>query len=790
MRDKRLQNLYCLSRAALPALITVWVALALAFCSRASAVDTGIQSFVAAYCLDCHGGSEPSGSVSLAKLNWDDLGSSSGMLERAVRQLNSRQMPPLDAERPGDADYQIAVAELTRRLDQYAIDHPNPGRVDTLRRLSRTEYGNAIRDLLAVEIDAEDLLPADESSHGFDNVTVGELSPMLLNRYVSAAQKISRLAIGGEFKSPLGQTFRIKPDVTQEEHVAGLPLGTRGGMAWDFTFPRDGEYEIVVRLARDRNEEVEGLRGKHEMIFLVDRQEQRSFAIQPPKDQDHSQVDQHLRHRFRTTAGTHALGVTFLKKSASLVETMRQPYDAHFNMHRHPRLSPAVFQISITGPYGESAAGSSPSRDLIFARIPKSLADEDAVARASLERLTQRAYRHPPTAKELGSALDFYHQARQSGQTFEAGMQSALNSILVSPSFLFRVERDPADRASGEVYRITDLELASRLSFFLWSSIPDDELLQCAMDGKLHEPDVLRAQTRRMLADPRSQSLVDNFAAQWLYLRNLDSITPDMRLFPDFDDNLRQSLRRETELLFESVLRQDRSALDLLSSKTTFLNERLAKHYGIPHIYGDHFRVVDVSDSEQRGGLLRHGSILTVTSYATRTSPVIRGHWILKNLVGCPPPPPPDNVPALEDNTVSADLPVRQRLAAHRANPACASCHDVMDPVGFALENYDAIGRWRTQEAGQPVESLGGLPDGSEFRGVSGLEAALLARPHLFVGTLTEKLLTFGLGRGMESYDAPAVRQIIREAESHDYRFSALVEAIVSSQPFQFRKAE
>jgi hypothetical protein len=415
--------------------------------------------------------------------------------------------------------------------------------------------------------------------------------------------------------------------------------------------------------------------------------------------------------------------------------------------------------------------------------------EEEGCARRILSTLIRRAYRRPVTDADLQTPLAFYRKARAEGG-FDAGIEAALSAILVNPQFLFRVERDPPGAASGTVYRLSDLELASRLSFFIWSSIPDDELLDLAARGALSQPGVLEAQTRRLLADPRAHSLVSNFASQWLHLRNLDSMTPDLRLFPDFDDNLRQAFRAETELMLESVLREDRSVLDLLQSDHTFLNERLAKHYGIPHVYGSHFRRVPLGADSVRGGLLRQGSVLTVTSYATRTSPVIRGKWVLENILGTPPPPPPGNVPALKDNTVSSTLSVRERLAEHRANAACASCHNLMDPIGFALENFDAVGRWRTVEEGKPIDATGGLPDGSTFTGVAGLEQALRDRPELFVGTLAEKLLTFALGRGVEHYDAPAIRKIVRDARANDYRLSSLVVGVATSTPFQMRKAE
>ena len=642
--------------------------------------------------------------------------------------------------------------------------------------------------MLALEIDVESLLPPDESSHGFDNITVGELSPALLSRYVSAAQKISRQAIGSVNQSLTGDTFRVRPDITQEEHVEGLPLGTRGGVLIHYTFPVDGDYDVQVRLARDRNEEVEGLNEPYEIDFLLDRESLKVLKVTPPPGRKgYEFVDKNLKVRFHATAGPHQFGVTFLKKSSSLQETKRQPYQAHYNMHRHPRLTPAVYEVSITGPYEASASGDTPSRLAIFTTQPTSKEEEENGAQQVLEPLLRRAYRRPVQPDDLLQPMEFYREAIADGGSFEDGIESAMSCILVNPHFLFRVETDPVHVPSRSVYSISDLELASRLSFFLWSSLPDNELLSLAESHKLREDGVLEEQVRRMLADTRSRSLINNFVSQWLYLRNLDSLTPDLRLFPDFDDNLRQAFRKETELFVESVLVEDRGALDLLKADYTFLNERLAKHYGIPNIYGSRFRRVRVDPDSHRGGLLRHGSILTVTSYATRTSPVIRGHWVLKNLLGLAPPPPPADVPALKDNTISAELSVRERLAEHRANVACASCHNLMDPVGFCLENYDAIGRWRDYEAAQKVDVSGGLPGGFQFEGVAGLENGLLEQPELFVATFVEKLLTFAIGRGIEYDDGPAIREIVRSGRSDNYRMSTLFVAIAKSPPMQMR---
>lgn len=740
------------------------------------------------YCFDCHDSDVQKGGLDLQALYGKEIGSDPATWEKVVRKMNARQMPPIGKKRPDETLYRQAVKELTGALDDAAEQNPDPGRTETFRRMNRTEYQNAIRDLLALEIDGAALLPKDESSHGFDNVTVGTLSPTLLDRYITAAQKTSALAVGAPRKKPGGDTYRLPADVTQEEHVEGLPIGTRGGTLIRHTFPQDAEYEFQVRLARDRNEEIEGLNGSYELELLVDGERVELFTVAPPKiSKDYESVDRKLKVRVPVKAGLHEVGVTFLDHSSALLERKRQPYAAAFNMHRHPRLSPAIYQVSINGPYNAKGPGDTASRQAIFIVAPKNATEEETCAEKILAHLMRRAFRRPVAKEDLEQPMRLYRETREA-EGYEAAIETALSSILVSPEFLFRVEEDPAGLRPGEVYRIPDLQLASRLSFFLWSSIPDDELLDVAVRGELSQPEVLKKQTARMLADPRARSLASNFADQWLYLRNLDSLTPDVRLFPDFDDNLRQAFRQETELFFESTLREDRSILDLLKADYTYLNERLAKHYGLPGVYGSHFRKVTLTPESRRGGLLRHASVLAVTSYATRTSPVIRGHWILGNLLGAAPPPPPPDTPALKEKTISASLSFRERLAEHRANPACASCHDVMDPVGFALENFDALGRWRDYEDGRPVDASGGLPDGSTFVGVDALEQGLLKRPDLFVGTFAEKMLTFALGRGMETHDAPAIRKIVEEAQGDDFRFSSTIIAIVNSTPFTMRK--
>ena len=767
--------------------------------ASSSAKPAGPQvSLVEDYCLSCHDKDHEKGGLVLESVVGEDVPHHPEVWEKVVRKLRARLMPPVGKERPDETTYDAVIKSLESSLDRAAAAHPDPGRTASIRRLTRTEYQNAIRDLLALDIDVTSLLPADESSYGFDNVTVGDLSPTLLDRYVTAAEKISQVAVGRPSRSPGGETIRVPADLTQEEHIDGLPIGTRGGALVRYTFPMDGEYEIQIRLTRDRDEHVEGLSEAHDLELLVDRDRVALFTVKPPvraagvpetEQPSHAKVDQHLKIRIPVTAGPHAVGVTFPKKPSELLETPRQPYQTHFNSYRHPRIQPAIYSVSIIGPYAAKGPGDTPSRRRLFVSRPEGPAGEEQSARLILKSLMRRAYRRPVTDADLQGPLALYQKARDDEGDFDAGIEMALSAVLVSPEFLFRVERDPAGIAPNTAYRVSDLELASRLSFFLWSSIPDDQLLDLAVAGRLHEPTVLDRQVRRMLADSRSQSLVTNFAEQWLRLRNLDSITPDMRLFPDFDDNLRQAFRKETELFFESILREDRSVLDLLNANYTFLNERLAKHYGIPNVYGTRFRRVELDEDSWRGGLLRQGSILTVTSYATRTSPVLRGKFVLDTLLGVPPPPPLPDVPALKDNTVNGNLSVRERLSEHRTNAVCAPCHNMMDPLGLSLEKYDAVGRRRSSESGMAIDASGGLPDGSKFADVPGLESALLRRPELFVGTFAEKLETYGLGRGMDYYDAPAIRTIVRDSRAQNYRISSIILGVIKSQPFQMRKS-
>jgi hypothetical protein len=694
--------------------------------------------------------------------------------------------------------YLESLIGLVGKLDTEAAQRPAPGRVATFRRLNRNEYQYAIRDLLGVEMDVRSLLPADEISHGFDNVTVGDLPPALLEKYLAAARKVSRLAVGTPVKAPDGLTVSHPPDLTQEGHLEGLPLGTRGGLARRFPFPVDAEYEIVVRLARDRNEQVEGLKEPTEVeILLNDERLLLKTVDLPPPGQDHSLVDQDLRVKVRVPAGSHVVAAAFPRKPTLVVETERQPLAAHFNMDRHPRLTPAIYSVTVNGPFGPQATGSSPARRKLFVCQPAKTSEEVSCAETILAAVTRRAFRRPVAAADYAHAMNLFREARLNSN-FEEAIELALRRVLVSPEFLFRIEADPPGQKPGSVYRLNPFALASRLSFFLWSSIPDEALLRAAENGTLETEAGLEREVKRMLADSKAQALTENFAGQWLYLRNLESMLPDMRIFSDFDDNLRQAFRRETESHFDALVREDRSVLELIRTDHTYVNERLAYHYGIPNIKGSRFRKVALPPGMMRGGLLRQGSIHLVTSYPNRTSPVIRGKWILENLLGITPPPPPPNVPALEETEgTSRPKTVRERLAEHRKNPACSSCHNLMDPIGFALEHYDGVGRWRDVEVPDTkfvVDAEGMFPDGRQFYSVDGLEEAILARPEMFVTTLAEKLMTYALGRGVEASDAPAIRKIVREAAGRDgdpvkYKFSSIIIGIAKSTPFQLRSA-
>ncbi len=805
--------------------LSIFFAVVVASESSASGDDQwqSLANFVDAHCIDCHSGDSPTADLSLETFRDDyltdldarpDKTPDTKPLELILRRVQSRQMPPPDFDgRPSEAAYETATKKLSDYLDSAAERIPRVGRVDAIRRLTRTEYQNAIRDLLGVQIDAAELLPKDESSHGFDNVTVSELSPTLIQRYVSAAQKIAMAATGAS-SNMSGVTIRVPADRTQERHVAGLPFGTRGGTVFEHQFPQSGDYEIQIKLTRDRDEKVEGLHREHQLDILLDRKRVKRFTITPPsgkngwENRDFTHVDSHLKARVAVTAGSHNVGVTFPNVGSSLEVSKRQPFDASFNRHRHPRKTPAIFQVTVVGPFSSDGPGDTKSRRLIFGTLTdQQVAQATAsqrrnLAKTTLRSLARRAYRREVDSSDIQPLLKFYDQTVPANLTtkdepnsadlraqFDAGVQAAVAAVLVNPNFLLKIESQPENVAKNRTFRLSDIELANRLSWFLWSSIPDQQLLDLAHQQRLADPQTLADQVTRMLRDPKADSLVTNFANQWLLLRNLESITPDLRAFPDFDDNLRQAFRQETQSLFADIMRNDRSVLDLIQSDHTFLNERLATHYDIPGVAGSHFRKVILPANSRRGGLLRHGSVLMVTSYATRTSPTIRGNWVLETILGTPAPPPPPNVPNMKENSTLVATSVRERLAQHRRAPACAGCHNLMDPVGFSLENFDVVGRWREYDDEIPVDAVGRLPDGTDVNCLEDLENGILKRPDMFVQAMTEKMMTYALGRGVEHFDGPTVRKIVRDAAESDYRFSALVQGIVNSNAFQMRSA-
>ena len=840
------------------------------------------------YCLTCHTqrlkerGTVP---IALDTLDLAQVGANAEAWEKVVRKMRAGLMPPAGAPRPDKAAHDAFAGWLESELDRDAAAHLNPGRTQPFHRLNRAEYRNAVRDILDLDIDVASLLPADDVSYGFDNIAgVLKMSPTLMERYLVAAQKVSRLAVGTPPPSPNIDYFRIADDLSQDEQLPGLPLGTRGGTLIRYTFPMDGEYEIRPRLTRDLNESVPLYPEEQRVEISIDGERVGLFALpgvggstagdaqpaenpepqpdatpsaQEPGPQTNpeprapspesrapspesratnpasrapnpgtqtrppiSQIQQTIRLgareraarnradeswnlRVPVKAGARDVVVSFLNSVSAIEETARLPFERPFPAGVNipeTRRGAYLRSVEIAGPYNPSGPGEGQSRKRIFTCHPSSGepvgngpsnggADAEACARTILSRLTRRAYRRDVTGAEVEPLMAFYREGRAQGG-FDAGIERAVARLLVSPEFLMRVERDPAGVSPGAVYAIGDVELASRLSFFLWSSVPDDELLDLASKRRLSDPAVLARQVRRMMADARAESFVKNFAGQWLFLRNLDAVVPVQSVFPDFDDALRQSFRRETELFFESIVRENRSALDLLRADYTFVNERLAAHYGIPNIKGEHFRRVTLGPESKRRGILGQGSILTVTSYPDRTSPVVRGKWILENLLGTPPPPPIPNVPPLRPtDTSGVVLPMRQRMERHRSNPVCASCHAMMDPLGLSLENFDAIGKWRTLgESSALIDATGASPDGTRFDGPDGLRGVLLQSDR-FVATLTEKMLTYALGRGVEYYDAPAVRAILRDAAQDDYRFSSLVAGVVQSAPFRMRKA-
>jgi len=775
--------------------------------TNATAADPGREQYAAVvkqYCVTCHNDRLKTGELSLERLDVGDVGPAADQWEKVVRKLQRGAMPPAGVRRPDDPTYRGLTTWLERQLDTAAVAHPNPGR-PLPHRLNRAEYANAIRDLLAFDIgDVATMLPPDDSAFGFDNIADAlGVSSVLLERYVSAAGRISALAVGDPRIAPGSETVLLRQDYSQDQHVEGQPFGTVGGILKRYTFPLDGEYEIAATLMRTNIDATRGLDDPRQVEFTLDGARVYLTSIGgtsqgigggteetgtgKPRLSRSDAVDAQLHVRLTVKAGPRDVGVAFLQRTLGQNTRKLRPFRSSFDPYDATGM-PHIRTLTITGPFNATGPGETPSRRRIFVCRPSTTgtAAEEACAKRVVTQLARRAYRQPPTDIDVNRLMTFYRAGRQEG-TFEAGVQRALQRILASPKFVVRVEQEPPGVAPGAVYALNGFELASRLSFFLWSSIPDDELLAAAGSGRLKDPAVLDQQVRRMLADPRADALVTNFAGQWLQLRNLKNSVPNEDMFPEFDDNLRQSFERETELFFGSIVADDRNVLDLLTADYTFVNERLAKHYKIPNVYGSRFRRVAVTDPARRG-LFGHGSILTLTSNANRTSPTVRGKWILANLVGMPPSPPPANVPPLKENSDRpAPLTMRAQLEEHRQNPVCAGCHKLMDPVGFALENFDAVGAWRTRDAGAPIDASAQFFDGSSIDGVNGLREALLKRPEVFVGTLTEKLLTYALGRGLDASDMPAVRRVVRDAQAHEYRFSSLVSGIAASAPFRLR---
>ena len=764
------------------------------------------QATLDRYCLTCHNDRLRIAGLALDAADVEAVGDDAATWEKVARKLRTRTMPPSPRPRPDEASYDGLVAYLEAELDRAAEAAPDPGRRPALHRLNRAEYANAVRDLLALEIDAAALLPPDDASYGFDNIgDVLRVSPALLDSYLDAARTVATRAIGDRAAAVEQVTHRVPPDLTQDRRLDGLPFGTRGGARIERYFPVGGEYDVQVRLQRNFiGGRIMGLTEAHQIEITVDGERVELFTVGGRRGAAEAEseeaearrrtygdreADAGLRVRVPLQAGRRVIGVSFLDRPASQVEGARLPYLRSFAILGEATEGlPHVDTVTITGPHG-AAGGETPSRARIFTCRPASRADEPACARSILTTLARHAYRRPVSEGDVATLLDFFEAGRRDGG-FEAGVRLGLQRLLMSPDFIFRVERDPVDAEPGTAYRVSDLELASRLSFFLWSSAPDDELLALAEGGRLREPGILEDEVRRMLRDDRASALVDNFAGQWLHLRNVPHAVPDTRIFPDFDDNLRAAMRRETELLFETIVREDRSVLDLLGARYTFVNERLARHYGIPGIYGSRFRRVPLADDSARGGLLGQASIQMVTSYPNRTSPVLRGKWLLENVLGTAPPDPPADVPAIEETTADGQpRSMREAMVQHRANPACASCHQVLDPLGFGMEHFDAVGAWRdTDGPNVPVDATGSLPNGARFDGPRELRETLLRQPESFVRVVAERLLTYALGRGVEHYDLPAVRAVARSAAQDDYRFSTLVMSIVESVPFQMRR--
>ena len=778
-----------------------------------------MQATLQQFCIACHNDSLQSGDLSFQKIDLTQVSGHGAIPERLLAQLRSGRMPPVGMPRPDHNTYTSLITWLETEIDKLAVANPNPGRTDTFHRLNRSEYANAVRDLLSLEVNVEELLPADDiDAYGFDNMTeVLNVSPALMESYLSAARKTARMSIGESPLAPIAETYEVPILLNQADRMSeDLPFGSRGGLAVRHYFPADGDYDLAITLHRNYVNYVRGLGSSHELEVRLDGKLVQTFSfggeepdvLQAPASYAGNQfgdseweeymlfADSNLLLQFPATAGPHVVGVSFVRKFTEPEGVLQPPqsvFAAAVNEMRDG--DAAVERMEITGPYRSTPARNTPSRRAIFTCQPANDTGraQEACAFGILASLAQRAYRRPVGDAEVNMLMNFYRAGLSDG-SFDDGIQLALERLLISPDFLFRVERDPVNIEPDTNYQLTSIELASRLSFFLWSSIPDIELLDTAKNGTLQNPQVLEQQTRRMLADPRSKALVQNFAGQWLYLRNLRSLVPDAVEFPEFDENLRDAFRQESELFFESLIRENRSVTDLLGNGYTFMNERLAKHYGIENVYGSHFRRIYLEGeiAEQRGGILGQGSLLTATSYANRTSPVLRGKWVLTNILGTPPPPPPPDVSDLPERGADGQQAnIRDRLLQHRADPACSGCHAPMDPLGLALENYDAIGRWRvTGEAGVPIDASGQMPNGAQFYGLQGLRELLLERRDEFVGTVTEKLLAYAMGRPPEYFDKPTIRSIVRDTALENHSWSSIIVGIVLSTPFRNRRSE
>jgi hypothetical protein len=759
-----------------------------------SRLATEPASVLNQYCVTCHSERLKTGGLVIDPAGLSDIGAGAEHWEKVVRKLRAASMPPPGLPRPDDATYAALAGFLESALDRAAAATPRLGKLPLAHRLSRTEYRNAVRDLLALdalpnEVSVGYLLPPDNISSGFDNIAdLLFVSPSNMERYLDAARKISRLAVGDPAMPVMVNIHRLDSERPQDARVEELPFGTRGGIAIRSEFPVDGTYVIKVELAGAPRE-------PHQIEVTIDGQRTRLQDVGPRGGLGQAEAGRgrggrgqagpsqtEFEYPIAMTAGTKLVGVAFVQRTEARDEATLRPRT------RSRGAQPAIATVTISGPYDVTGPGDSASRRRIFVCTPSGPADEGPCARRILSTLARRAYRRPVTDEDLQDLMPFYASGRADG-SFDLGIQKALERLLVSAQFLFRIERVPAGAAPGRPYRVSDLELASRLSLFLWSSIPDDQLLDLAAAGKLKDPNVLEQQVARMLADPRAESMVTNFAAQWLYLRDLETKLLDEVLFQDFDETLRVALRRETEMFLDSVFRENRSVMELLTANYTFLNERLAKHYGIPNIKGSHFRRVTLRAGSVRGGLLGHGSVLTITSYATRTSPVLRGKWVLENLLSAAPPPPPADIPALttEGPEPGKALTMREAMARHRANPSCASCHARMDPIGFAMENFDATGRWRDRDGENPIDATGAFPEGTTFEGIAGLKRELLRHPEQFIQTVAERLLMYSIGRNLQYYDAPSVRTIVRDAAPGGYTLPSLVLGVVKSRPFQMR---